>query len=147
MTFPEDPSRRPPSGLWPNYSGGDHGGNRGFQDIVYWTRYHPKMLKHGDQAFVEALTTLLNTCWDESVVPQDWRKGIIIKLPKKGNLADCNNWRGITLLLVPGKVQSMVILLQMRRAASERLQEDQARFRTRRSCSEQIFILRTIRQL
>jgi len=31
-------------------------------------------------------------------VPADWKKGVIIKLPKKGSLKDCNNWRGITLL-------------------------------------------------
>jgi len=34
----------------------------------------------------------------------DWRNGVIIPLPKKGDMADCNNWRGITLLSVPGKV-------------------------------------------
>ena len=28
---------------------------------------------------------------------------MIIKIPKKGSLSDCNNWRGITLLFVPSK--------------------------------------------
>ena len=36
--------------------------------------------------------------------PQEWRDGIIVKLPKKGDLGDCNNWRGITLLTPFGKL-------------------------------------------
>ena len=29
--------------------------------------------------------------------------GVFIRIPKKGALSDCNNWRGITLLSVPSK--------------------------------------------
>ena len=32
------------------------------------------------------------------------RKGLITRLPKKGNLKKCKNWRGITLLSVVGKI-------------------------------------------
>ena len=31
------------------------------------------------------------------------------KVPKKGNLANCNNYRGITMLSVPGKILSQII--------------------------------------
>ena len=34
----------------------------------------------------------------------------MIKLPKKGDLRDCSNYRGIMLLSVPGKVLNRVIL-------------------------------------
>lgn len=104
----------------------------------------PEMLKHGGDVLIDELTVLLNSCWDESAVPKDWRRGVIVKLPKKGNLADCNNWRGITLLSVPGKVLGIVLLRRLRRAVDQRLREEQAGFRAGRSCSEQIFILRTI---
>ena len=33
-----------------------------------------------------------------------WRNELIVKLPKKGNLKECRNWRGITLLSVVSKV-------------------------------------------
>ena len=44
----------------------------------------------------------------------EWKKGVIIKLPKKGDLGDCNNWCGITLLSLTSKVFSRIILLRIR---------------------------------
>ncbi len=52
------------------------------------------------ETVAEELTYLFNLIWQAEEVPCDWRRGAIVKLPKKGNLSDCNNWRGITL---PGK--------------------------------------------
>ena len=51
-----------------------------------------------------ALHHVFTKIWNEKVIPVDWQKGVIVKLPKKGNLEVCNNWRGVTLLSVPGKV-------------------------------------------
>ena len=76
------------------------------------------------------------------LVPQDWKNGIIIPLPKKGNLIDCNNWRGITLLSIPGKVLASVILERIKDAVDKQLRQEQAGFRKGRSCCEQIFMLR-----
>ncbi|KAK1805428.1 hypothetical protein P4O66_019744 [Electrophorus voltai] len=58
----------------------------------------PEMLKHGGDTIANTHTVLFNKCWQDQSVPSDWRKGVIVKLPKKGNTADCNNWQGITLL-------------------------------------------------
>jgi hypothetical protein len=35
--------------------------------------------------------------------PKDWKEGIILKIPKKGDYRNCNNWQGITLLVVISK--------------------------------------------
>ena len=67
-----------------------------------------------------------------------------MKLPKKGNLTDCNIWRGRALLSMPGKVLSIALLERLKDAADERLREQQAGFRKSRSCCEQIFTLRNI---
>ncbi|RVE74703.1 hypothetical protein OJAV_G00024510 [Oryzias javanicus] len=37
-------------------------------------------------------------------IPDEWAKGVIIKIPKKGTRNDCNNWQGITLLSIPSKI-------------------------------------------
>ena len=44
------------------------------------------------------------------MIPEDWRKGVIVKLPKKGNLQVCDNWRKVTLLMVPGKILCRIII-------------------------------------
>ena len=51
-----------------------------------------ELLKHGGPT-TGALTSLMNSCWKEKCVPGDWRKGVTIKLPKKGDISHCNNYR------------------------------------------------------
>uniref|UniRef100_A0A914VPX7 Reverse transcriptase domain-containing protein n=1 Tax=Plectus sambesii TaxID=2011161 RepID=A0A914VPX7_9BILA len=104
----------------------------------------PEMLKYGGPDTINALTNLINVCWDKLTVPEDWRRGVIIRLPKKGDLSKCNNWQGITLLSVPGKVLCIVLLRRLRQAIDDQLREQQAGFRCGRSCNKQIFILRLI---
>ena len=99
-------------------------------------------MKAGGQTMISTLTTLVNTCWTSKMVPDEWRKGITVKLPKKGNLADCNKWRGICLLSIPGKILSTILL--KRSAVDVTLREEQAGFWAGRSCTEQIFTLRDI---
>ena len=103
-----------------------------------------ELLKHGGGELAKRITKLCNKIWTTGEIPQDWRDGIIIPLPKKGDLRDCNNWRGITLLSVPGKVMAGIILNRIKDAVDEVLRQQQAGFRKGRSCCEQIFALRQI---
>ncbi|KAL1276316.1 hypothetical protein QQF64_035939 [Cirrhinus molitorella] len=72
------------------------------------------------------------------------KDGHIIKLPKKGDLSNCENYRGITLLSVPGKIFNRILLERMRDAVDVRLRDHQAGFRRNRSCTDQISTLRII---
>ena len=38
--------------------------------------------------------------WEQQKLHDDWLQGILVKLPKKGDLSNCSNWRGITLLSI-----------------------------------------------
>ena len=69
-----------------------------------------EMLKAADADILEYWLEPYNTIWTQEEIPKDWQNGIIIKIPKKGDLSDCNNWRDITLLSVPGKVFCRIIL-------------------------------------
>ena len=71
-------------------------------------------------------------------------KKVIVKLPKNGDLSDCNNWRGTILLLVLGKVFCKVLLSRLQTEAYRTLREEQVDFRNGRCCSEQIYTLRNI---
>lgn len=103
-----------------------------------------ELLKKGGNAIISELTKLCNRCWNEKNVPEEWTKGIIVKIPKKGDLSDCGNWRGITLLSVPAKVLCAVLLHRLKTELDGKLREEQAGFRSGRSCTEQIFTLRNI---
>ena len=65
-------------------------------------------------------------------------------MPKKGDLSNCANYRGITLLSVPGKVFSRILLNRIKDAVDPKLRDQQAGFRKDRSCTDQIATLRII---
>ncbi|TWW81825.1 hypothetical protein D4764_01G0016400 [Takifugu flavidus] len=48
------------------------------------------------------LTRLCNIAWTSGAVPLDWRTGVVVPLFKKGDRRVCPNYRGITLLSLPG---------------------------------------------
>ena len=103
-----------------------------------------ELLKADLAISTKILTAYFKEIWLKEVIPADWTKGIIIKLPKKGDPGDCNNWRGITLLSIPSKVLCKIILRRIDSAISDNLREEQAGFRSGKGCIDQIFSLRTI---
>ena len=62
------------------------------------------MLKADPITATSVLVDLFRTIWESDTIPSNWAKGLIVKLPNKGNLQICDNWHGITLLSIPGKV-------------------------------------------
>ena len=87
---------------------------------------------------------LLIRIWDQEYIPSEWREGILVKLPKKGDLSLCKNYRRIMLLSTAGKVLNRIILERMREAVDRVLRENQAGFRPSRSSTDQITTLRII---
>ena len=47
------------------------------------------------------------------VVPKDWNRGLIVKLPQKRDLTIRDNYRGINLLSVPSEAFTRVIINQI----------------------------------
>jgi hypothetical protein len=90
------------------------------------------------------LYNLFKKIWEEENIPEEWKEGILIKLPKKGDLRDCNNYRGIMLLPVPGKVLHRILLERLKEAVDLKLRDQQAGFRRNRLCADQIASLRII---
>jgi hypothetical protein len=59
----------------------------------------------------DALHPVFHKIWEKAVViPNSWSEGNIIRIPKSGDLTNCNNWRGITLLSIPSKVFCIVVI-------------------------------------
>ena len=80
-----------------------------------------EMLKLGGKPVVQWLTWLSQSIWQSEEVPVDWRKQLTIPLHKKGAYDDCDNFRGIALLSVPGKVFCKVIQCRLKEKANQML--------------------------
>ena len=78
--------------------------------------------------FLNMLTDLANTVWEERRVPQEWTDAILVPIPKKGNLHCCDNWKGIALLDVVGKLVARIVQGQLQALAELVLPESQRGF-------------------
>lgn len=52
-------------------------------------------------------------------VPEEWRDAVLIPIPKKGDLTNCNKWRGTSLLDVTGKLFAKVIQRRLQKVVEE----------------------------
>jgi hypothetical protein len=69
-----------------------------------------EVLKVDPYATADILLPLLQGIWQREKFPKEWKEGIIIKVSKKGDLSQCRNWRGVTLLVVISKIFNKIIL-------------------------------------
>lgn len=101
----------------------------------------PEFLKALDVVGLSRLTRLCNIAWTSGTVPLDWQTGVVVPLFKKGDRRVCSNYRGITLLSLPGKVYSGVLERRVRRTVEPRIQEEQCGFRPGRGTLDQLWTL------
>ena len=104
----------------------------------------PEMIKTacGSEEFRALLLNLTHTVWEERQVPREWADAILVPIPKKGNLRNCDNWRGIALLDVVGKVVARILQERLQQVAEEELPESQCGFRKGRGCADMFFTIR-----
>ena len=105
---------------------------------------YPEVLNVDPTITAEMLCPLLEKIWKEEKIPEDWEEGLIIKISKKEDLSNCNNWRGVTLLSIPSKILTRIILNRTQNTAEQHLQKEQAGFSKHRSCVDLINTLRRI---
>ena len=72
----------------------------------------PKALKADINTMGEILYKLFEAIWIEEFVhvPNDWKLGDLIKIPKKGDIRSCGNyiWEYLSCL-IPGKVLNRIV--------------------------------------
>ena len=83
-------------------------------------------------------TDLFSDIWTTNEIPRYWNMGLIVKIPKKGDLQNCDNWRGITLLSM---LSCRVLLKRIEGAIDVTLRQEQAGFQRGKGCMYQIFSL------
>ena len=101
-----------------------------------------ELIKLAPTEVISSLHRLLLKIWDDEVVPEDWCKGLICSIFKKGDRSICSNYRGVSFLSVPGKILGHII--RMREGVEKKLRENQGGFRSGRGCADKIFCLRML---
>ena len=108
---------------------------------------YPEYIQHGGSDALRTLHKIVTQVWKEEVVPEEWHQGIIIPLYKgKGSKSECSNYRGITLLSVPGKVFAHIIHTRIKPTLLSRRRPQQSGFTPGRSTCDRIATLCNIAQ-
>jgi hypothetical protein len=107
-------------------------------------KIHPRLLKHLPRRAVQLVTRLFNRSWTTSVVPQNWRKGEIVPLLKKGKDPETvAAYRPICLTSTLSKWMERVIANRLRHTLEEKglLTQCQAGFRPNRTTEDHVLML------
>ena len=96
-----------------------------------------ELVQVGGEDVITALTTICNKIWQTGEWSTPWTQSLVITLPKKGNLQQCQNYRTISLISHPSKVLLKVILNRLKPQTEKTIAEEQAGFRAGRSTTEQ----------
>ena len=101
-----------------------------------------EVIKNGKSSLLVPLQKLFTQCWKEGSVPQDMRDANIITLYKNnGDHSDCNNYHGISLLSIIGKLFAHIISHRLQIPAERIYPESQCSFCSKRSTVDKIFSL------
>ena len=84
-----------------------------------------EMLKNGGEVMIDWLLEILQEVWRTKQLPSEWKKSIRVSMHKKKDRKVCNNYRGISLLSIPGKVLSLVLLDRLETIIDPQLMEAQ----------------------
>jgi hypothetical protein len=57
-----------------------------------------ELIQAGGKMLLFAIHKLINSVWNKEELPDQWKESITVPIQKKGNKADCNNYRGISFL-------------------------------------------------
>ncbi|XP_049369420.1 uncharacterized protein LOC125834308 [Solanum verrucosum] len=97
--------------------------------------------KSTNKAGIEWLTGLFNVIFKTAKMPDEWRWSTMVPLYKnKGDIQNCNNYRGIKLLSHTMKIWERVVEIRVRRGVS--ISENQFGFMPGRSTIEAIHLMR-----
>lgn len=104
-----------------------------------------EILKAGGANLHQHMYVLIKKIWDLEMIPLDLRDALIVILFKKGDKADCGNYRGISLLSTTGKIIACIILKRLL-PLSEQILPESCGFRPARGTTDMIFTARQLKE-
>ena len=103
-----------------------------------------EMIKAGGRTIRCAIHKPIISIWNKEELPEEWKESIIVRIYKKGDKTECNNYRGISLLPATYKILSNILLESLIPYAEEVIGDHQCGFRCNRSTANHIFCIRQI---
>ena len=84
------------------------------------------------------LHSICQQIWKTQQWPQDRKRSVFIRIPKKGNAKECSNYRTIALISHASKVMLKILQARLRQYMKRELPDVQAGFRKSRGTRDQI---------
>jgi hypothetical protein len=103
-----------------------------------------ELIKAGGGTIFGAIHKRIISIWIKEELPEECRESIIVLIYKKGDITDCNNYRGISLLPATYKMLSNILLSRLIPYAEEVIGDHQCGFRPNRSTTDHLFCIRQI---
>ena len=104
----------------------------------------PEMIVNQDIEADKLLLKIFQTAYKTKSIPNDWNISVIIPIHKSGPTNKCENYRGISLLSVPGKLYARILETRLREVVESQLDQYQSGFRAGRSVQDHIYSVRQI---
>ena len=87
---------------------------------------------------VKVLHSICQQIWKTQQWPQDWKRSVIIPIPKKDNAKECSNYQIIALISPASKVMLKILQARLQQYVERELPDVQAGFRKGRGTRDQI---------
>ena len=91
---------------------------------------------------MQKLLQLMNACWSNKKIPDEWQSASITAIFKKGDTSLPSNYRPIALLDIGYKCLAQMILARIQPSAELRIRNSQFGFRPNRSTSQALALIR-----
>ena len=93
---------------------------------------------------VQVLHSICQQIWKAQQWPQNWKRSVFIRIPKKDNAKECSNYHKIALISHASKVMLKILQTRLQQCMNHELPDVQAGFRKGRGTRDQIANIRWI---
>ena len=87
---------------------------------------------------VKVLDSICQQIWRTQQWPQDWKRSVVIPIPKKGSAKECSSYHTVALISHASKVTLKILQARLQQYVNNELQDVQAGFRKGRGTRDQI---------
>jgi hypothetical protein len=106
-----------------------------------------QLLRRGGQPAVQWVHRAIIAAWRSGRAPAAWKRALLVPIHKKGSRLASDNYRGVTLLEICGKVYILVIHRRTYQHLSNQMLDCQQGFRPNRGTGDALFSLRRLEEL